>query len=65
MPSFRAGQPDDEFYRRAGNIPAGEGKLLVDHGENAAAAGIDDDNSSVELAKGFDHGLSDDRVFAR
>ena len=41
-----------------------KGQLLIDHGENAAVCGIDDDGSAVHAAEGFDGSLTDDGVFS-
>jgi hypothetical protein len=37
---------------------------LIDHGEDAAVRGIDDQSSAVHVAQGVDGGLADDRIFA-
>ena len=58
------GQGDGELDGGAGLGAGRKGQLLVDHGQNAAVGGVDDDGGAVHVAEGVDGGLADDGVFA-
>ena len=53
------------FDRGAGLRAAGKSQLLVDHGQDAAVAGIDGNHRAIHVAQGIQRGFAHDRIFAR
>ena len=60
---FEGGEGDGELDGGAGLGAGGEGELLVDHGEDAAAGGVDGEGGAVHVAEGFNGGGANDWVF--
>src|SRR5579883_1543842 len=57
------GKCDRKFNSRAGLCAGRKRELLVHHGENASAGGLDGDNGSVHIAKRVNRSLTDNWVF--
>ena len=63
--AFReSGHGNGELDGGAGLCARRESQLLIDHGEDAAVGGIDDDGGAVHVAQGVDGSLTDDGVFS-
>jgi hypothetical protein len=61
---LKRGEGDGNLDGGAGLGAAAQGQLLVDHGENAAVAGVDRDDGAVHIAERIDRRRADDRIFA-
>ena len=60
----QSGQSDRKLDGRAGLRAARKRQFLVDHGQNAAAGGLDSEHGAIHVAQGIEGGLANDRIFA-